>query len=62
MEVVFYILIFFGLKDPPPPTPICYGKHVWLLYENGIQPTWKECADEPCVIYPRKRKINRELP
>lgn len=56
LEAILFLLVLFELKEPTPPQPVCIGGKVWLLYPTVVQPLWKECTDEPCIVYPPKRK------
>lgn len=56
------MLVILGLKDPPPPIPVCINDKVFLFHPMGanLQQTMKTCTDEPCIVFPISRKMLRD--
>lgn len=51
------ILIVIGVVEPPSPREVCILNQVWLMRSSSIEPTNKECHDEPCIAWPKKSRI-----
>lgn len=54
-DSIIAILIVIGVVEPPPPREVCILNHVWLLHTSSIQQTNKQCTDEPCIAWRKKK-------